>query len=37
MGPKVGLAQKKIKQDPGYGNEIPERNFRKNQKRQNHK
>jgi hypothetical protein len=38
MRPKVGLAQKKIrKQDPGYGNEIPERNIKKNQKRQNQK
>jgi hypothetical protein len=34
MVPKVGLAQKRRQQDPGYGNEIPERNFRKNQKRQ---
>jgi hypothetical protein len=36
-GAKVGLAQKRRKQDPGYGNEIPERNFWKNQKRQNQK
>jgi hypothetical protein len=36
-GQKLDMHKERRKQDPGDGNEIPERNPRKNQKRQNQK